>query len=140
MNHECDFWQIAIKRAGRKDLYKVLGVGPKASEEEIRKSYRKLALKWHPDRASSKSEEERALAEKNFKELAEAYEVLSDKEKRRRYDDGVDVQDIDNPNAGPRGDGGGMGGMGGIDPDIIFQMFMRQGMRGGGGGPGMQFR
>ncbi len=64
------------------DYYSVLGIERNASLEEIKKTYRKIALKWHPDRNPDKKEE----AEARFKEAAEAYEVLSDPEKRARYD------------------------------------------------------
>ena len=64
-----------------KDYYKILGVGKTATDEEIKKAYRKLALKYHPDKNPNNPE-----AEKKFKEAAEAYEVLSDKEKRKLYD------------------------------------------------------
>jgi len=68
-----------------KDYYKTLGVDKKASSDEIKKAYRKLALKWHPDRnVGSKSDQ----AEKKFKEINQAYEVLSDPQKRKRYDAG----------------------------------------------------
>lgn len=127
--------KVAIKNLGKKDLYKSLGVMRDATEDDIKKAYKKLALKYHPDRNSNKSEAEKELANTKFKEIGEAYEILSDPEKKQRYDQGVDVEDIDNPHAGPRG--GGMGGMGGIDPNMIFQMFMQQqgggGRRGGGG-------
>lgn len=65
------------------DYYAVLGVARDASAEDIKKSYRKLALKWHPDRHP---EDKRADAEAQFKRIAEAYEVLSDPDKRSRYD------------------------------------------------------
>lgn len=65
-----------------KDYYKVLGVERNASEEDMKKAYRKLALKWHPDR----NPENKAKAEEKFKEIAEAYEVLSDPQKRQIYD------------------------------------------------------
>jgi curved DNA-binding protein len=65
------------------DYYKVLGVERTASPEEIKKAYRALALKWHPDRHPEKKREE---AEREFKRVGEAYEVLSDPEKRARYD------------------------------------------------------
>ncbi|KAM9343494.1 dnaJ homolog subfamily B member 2 isoform 1-T2 [Pholidichthys leucotaenia] len=64
------------------DYYRVLGVTKTASQDDIKKAYRKLALKWHPDKNPDNKEE----AEKKFKELAEAYEVLSDKSKRDAYD------------------------------------------------------
>ncbi|XP_034550629.1 dnaJ homolog subfamily B member 2 isoform X2 [Notolabrus celidotus] len=64
------------------DYYSVLGVIKTASQDDIKKAYRKLALKWHPDKNPDNKEE----AEKKFKEVAEAYEVLSDKSKRDEYD------------------------------------------------------
>lgn len=63
-----------------KDYYKILGLAKGAAEEDIKKAYRKLALKYHPDKNKS------AGAEEKFKEIAEAYEVLSDKKKRDIYD------------------------------------------------------
>lgn len=67
--------------SGKRDYYDILGVGPTASEEEIKRSYRRLALKYHPDRNPGDRQ-----AEDRFKEAAEAYEVLRDPEKRRLYD------------------------------------------------------
>jgi molecular chaperone DnaJ len=65
----------------RKDYYKILGVNKDASQEEIRKAYKKLALKYHPDKNPGDKK-----AEEKFKEAAEAYEVLGNKEKREEYD------------------------------------------------------
>jgi DnaJ family protein B protein 4 len=65
-----------------KDYYAILGVNKDVNEEDLKKAYRKGALKWHPDR----NLEKKAEAEKKFKELAEAYEVLSDENKRAVYD------------------------------------------------------
>lgn len=70
----------------KKDYYKILGVSKNATDEEIKKAYRKLAVQYHPDRQQDKSKEERTAAEEKFKEIAEAYEVLSDKTKRAEYD------------------------------------------------------
>ena len=64
-----------------KDYYSILGVGKTASAEEIKKKFRKLALKYHPDRNPGDT-----VAEEKFKEISEAYEVLSDTEKRQKYD------------------------------------------------------
>lgn len=64
------------------DLYKVLGVSSDSSEEELKKAYRKLAIKWHPDKNSNNKEE----AEKKFKEISHAYSILGDKKQREEYD------------------------------------------------------
>ncbi len=69
-----------------KDYYKILGVDKNATDEQIKKAYRKAAVKWHPDRWTDKSESERKNAEEKFKEAAEANEVLSDPDKRAKYD------------------------------------------------------
>jgi len=82
--------KVALKRAGRKDFYAILGVAQNADEDEIKKAYKKAALKYHPDRHSSSTEEEKLEAEKKFKEVGEAYECLMDAEKKERYDSGVD--------------------------------------------------
>ena len=66
----------------QKDYYEVLGVKKDATSDEIRKAYKKLAIKWHPDKNPDNKEE----AEKRFKEISEAYSVLSDAEKKKEYD------------------------------------------------------
>ena len=93
----------------KRDYYEVLGVAKNADAAEIKKAYRKLALKYHPDRNPGDKE-----AEEKFKEAAEAYDVLSNEEKRRRYDQ-----------FGHAGVGGGAGGFGGggISMDDIFAHF-----------------
>lgn len=69
---------LSIKPPG-KDFYKILGVAPESNEDEIKKAYRKMALKFHPDKNSD------ADAEDKFKEIAEAYEILTDPKKRSIY-------------------------------------------------------
>ena len=91
----------------KRDFYEILGVSKSANESEIKKAYRKLALKYHPD----KNPDDKASEEK-FKEAAEAYEVLSDSDKRARYD-----------RFGHAGMGGASGGRGGMDMDDIFSQF-----------------
>src|SRR5205814_10395046 len=90
-----------------KDYYKSLGVGRTASEEEIRKAFRKLARQYHPDVAKDKK-----ASEAKFKEINEAYEVLGDAEKRKQYDElGADWQSGGMPRGGrfrTRGGGGGV--------------------------------
>lgn len=81
--------EAALKQSKQKNYYKILGVSRKAKQKEIKKAYREKALLWHPDKHTG--EEEKAAAEREFQEVAEAYEVLSDPEKRERYDRGEDV-------------------------------------------------
>ena len=107
----------------KRDYYEVLGVSKNASEDELKKAYRKLALKYHPDRNPGDKE-----AEEKFKEAAEAYSVLSDKDKRARYDQFGEAG---------LGDNGGFGGAG-MNMDDIFSMFgdLFGGHGGGFGGLG----
>lgn len=115
--------------SGKRDYYDVLGVERNADEKEIKKAYRKIALKYHPDKNPDD-----ATAEEKFKEAAEAYEVLSNPDKRARYDrfghQGV--------GGASQGQGGGFGGM---NMDDIFDQFgdifgsaFGGSRRGGGGG------
>ena len=99
------FFCIFEPNMERKDYYAILGVGKDASEEEIKKKYRSEAMKWHPDRWATGTAEEKKAAEEKFKDLSEAYEVLSDPQKRAEYD---------NPNSGFQFQGG-------IDPMDIFR-------------------
>ena len=75
---------ILIKSNDSDDYYKILGIKKNATETEIKKAYRKLALKWHPDKNPNNREE----AEEKFKKINEAYSILSDKNKRNEYDKG----------------------------------------------------
>src|SRR3954470_19277568 len=96
------------------DPYKVLGVDKKASEESIKKAYRKLARRYHPDtNAGDKSAEER------FKEVQQAYDVLSDPEKRKQYDSGGGIFGFDPGSFRNAGGGGGFGGIGDILSDLF---------------------
>src|SRR5918996_1989779 len=103
-----------------RDPYRTLGVDRKASDEEIKKAYRKLARQYHPDRnAGDKAAEER------FKEVQEAYSILSDPDKRKAYDAGGMFGGAGGFD--PRSFRGGFGGVG----DILSDLF-----GGGRGGPG----
>ena len=94
----------------KRDYYDILGVGKSATEKELKKAYRKLAIQYHPD----KNPDDKA-AEGKFKEAAEAYEVLNDANKRARYDQ--------YGHAGIEGSGFGSGGSGGMNMDDIFSQF-----------------
>ncbi|KAI9479834.1 Molecular chaperone (DnaJ super) [Coemansia sp. RSA 989] len=147
-----------------KDYYSILGVGKGAKEEELKKAYRKLALKWHPDRNKGDKE----TAEKKFKDISEAYEVLSDKQKRQIYDQYGEegLKGGVPPGAGGAGGfpgggfpggggttftftsggpGGGFGGFNPSNPEDIFEQLFGGGlgglssMGGGGRGHGAQF-
>ncbi|CAG5103839.1 Similar to Dnajc7: DnaJ homolog subfamily C member 7 (Mus musculus) [Cotesia congregata] len=85
----------ALKRSKKKDYYKILGVERTASTEDIKKAYRKRALVHHPDRHSNASEPEKKEQEKKFKEIGEAYTILSDPKKRSRYDRGGDIDEME---------------------------------------------
>jgi DnaJ family protein C protein 3 len=121
--------EAALKQSKLKDYYKILGVSRKATPKEIKKAYREQALQWHPDKHSG--EEDKEKAEKQFQLVAEAYEILSDEEKRAAYDRGEDVTGNPQQNGGS----GGFNPFGGGNP---FHHF-RQGGQGGGGGGGHTF-
>ena len=115
-----------LKISKRKDYYKILELKDKnINDYELKKAYKKAAMKWHPDRHSSSTDLQKvAEAEEKFKEVGEAFALLSDPEKKARYDDGEDIEDIMN----------GHGGMGhGVDISELFNMFGRGGGGGGGG-------
>eukprot|EP00756_Hemistasia_phaeocysticola_P016332 Hpha_TRINITY_DN15469_c4_g13::TRINITY_DN15469_c4_g13_i1::g.174595::m.174595/K09527/DNAJC7; DnaJ homolog subfamily C member 7 len=114
-----------VKLAKRKNFYKILNVNRDAGDSEIKKAYRKAAMEWHPDKWQSAEEADREKAEAKFKEIGEAFAVLSDPQKRRRYDMGVLDGDTDCGGGGchsemdPFSMFGGMGGMGhGMHPGM----------------------
>ena len=99
--------------AQKRDYYEVLGVDKNATADDLKKAYRKLAIQYHPDKQQGKSDAEKKAAEEKFKEAAEAYNVLSDPDKRARYDQfGF---------AGEQMGGGGYGG--GMSMDDILRQF-----------------
>ncbi len=112
--------------AEKRDYYEVLEVSKNATADEIKKAYRKKAIKYHPDKWTDKSEQEQKDAEEKFKEAAEAYSVLSDSNKRARYDQ-----------FGHAGMSGGAGGFGGgfadFDLNDIFSSVFGHGFSGFGG-------
>ena len=102
--------------SNKKDYYEILGVPKDASDEVIRKAYKKLAIKWHPD----KHVDDKKEAEEKFKEISEAYSVLSDPKKKREYDTGgIDFE--------------GFGGFDDFDPFSMFDSFFGHGRHGGFG-------
>ena len=119
----------------KKEFYDLLGINRDASDDDIKKAYRKMAMKYHPDRNPDSKD-----AEEKFKEIKEAYEVLSDSQKRATYDQyghaGLEQ------NAGGFGGGGaGFGGFGDAFSDIFGDIFGgRAGTAGGNGGWGNVYR
>ena len=106
-------------------LYDTLGINRNASDEEIKRAYRKLAMKYHPDRIKNKSPEEKSVAEEKFKEISSANDILSDKKKRSLYDQ-FGIEGIES--SGMAG-GMGMGGMP-FGPNIFESMFSNMGRSG----------
>eukprot|EP00276_Gloeochaete_wittrockiana_P009665 CAMPEP_0184644874 /NCGR_PEP_ID=MMETSP0308-20130426/1486_1 /TAXON_ID=38269 /ORGANISM="Gloeochaete witrockiana, Strain SAG 46.84" /LENGTH=224 /DNA_ID=CAMNT_0027073603 /DNA_START=170 /DNA_END=845 /DNA_ORIENTATION=+ len=142
----------------KKDYYEILGVDKKASDRDIKRAYHRLSLKWHPDKV--KGEKQKKAAEKKFMEIATAYEVLSDSDKRQKYDIGGEEAVNGQPNPFHQQQSGGFGdgqhqnirfhqqsGGGGFGAQSDFSDFIRGafggfggGFGGGGGGfPGFSF-
>jgi DnaJ homolog subfamily C member 3 len=120
--------QIALKQSKEKNYYKTLGVARTATAKEIKKAYRELALKWHPDKNTGDSKEE---AEKMFQEISEAYEVLSSDDLKGKYDRGEPVFE---------NQGGGGGQQRQQHAHHFFNQQFHQQQGGGGGGQRMHFR
>lgn len=118
--------KLALKKSKRKDYYKILGINRNATDDEIKKAYRKRALVHHPDRHASSTDEEKKEQEKKFKEVGEAYAILSDAQKKGRYDNG---QDLDDEYGG-----------GDVDPNQMFSRFFQFGGGAGGGGQSFNFQ
>lgn len=112
--------QVALKQSKEKNYYKILGLARSASKKEIKKGYRELALKWHPDKNADNLDE----AEKMFQDIAEAYEVLSDDELKGKYDRGEEVFE----------------NQGGGRPQGNAHQFFQQHFQQGGGGQRVHFR
>ncbi|XP_011207896.1 dnaJ homolog subfamily C member 7 isoform X2 [Bactrocera dorsalis] len=112
--------KLALKKSKRKDYYKILGISRNATEDEIKKAYRKKALIHHPDRHANSSAEERKEEELKFKEIGEAYAILSDQRKKVRYDSGQDIEEQEQD----------------FDPNQMFRHFFQFSS---GTGPGASF-
>eukprot|EP01119_Soliformovum_irregulare_P011632 TRINITY_DN2938_c0_g1_i4.p1 TRINITY_DN2938_c0_g1~~TRINITY_DN2938_c0_g1_i4.p1 ORF type:complete len:484 (-),score=130.44 TRINITY_DN2938_c0_g1_i4:13-1464(-) len=136
--------KLEKKKSLRKDYYKILDIPKDADEYQIKKAYKKGALKWHPDK-NNETPEAHEKADQMFKDIGEAYTVLSDPTKKRRYDSGDDLEDMESGHgmssadfssmfshvfSGGGGMGGGFGGGFGGMPGG-----MPRGRRGGGGFP-----
>lgn len=113
--------KFALKKSKRKDYYKILGVNKNSSEDEIKKAYRKKALVHHPDRHANSTPEQRKVEELKFKEIGEAYAILSDPRKKMRYDSGHDMDEPEQE----------------FDPNQMFRQFFQ--FSSGGGGPSFGF-
>ena len=115
--------------AEKRDYYEVLGVNKNSTPDEIKSAYRKAALTWHPDKWVNGTDAEKKTAEENFKEASEAYSVLSDENKKARYDRygfaGMD--------GGTASGGSGFGGFGDFDLNDILNNVFGRGFDFGGG-------
>ena len=111
----------------KRDYYEVLGVNKNSTPDEIKSAYRKAALKWHPDKWVNGTDAEKKTAEENFKEASEAYSVLSDANKKARYDQ-FGFAGMDGGSAG-----GGFDGFADFDLNDILNSVFGRGFDFGGG-------
>ena len=114
--------------ARNRDYYQILGINRNATAEEIKKAYRKMALKYHPDR-NCESEQTKKIAQRKFQDVSDAYSVLSDPKKKEMFDQGVDPLNPETAaGCGPEGPAGAAGPrmnvhFSGSDPNEVFKMF-----------------
>ena len=111
--------QRLLKKASRPDLYKIVSpdLDESADEAALKKAYKKAALRWHPDRFAAKGEAEQTKAAEEFKRINDAYEFLTDPQRRRLWDDGYDREEVEQQlemQKQRQQHGGGMGGFGGF--------------------------
>ncbi|ESL06680.1 DNA-J protein [Trypanosoma rangeli SC58] len=125
--------KASAKRAKRKDYYKILDLPPNENDDaKIKRAYKKACLQWHPDKWGHASQEQKSHAEKMFKEVGEAFSILSDPQKKRMYDNGM----LDNAVEGA----GGSGSPGFVGQDeVLMHMFNRMFHTGGGVPMGFDF-
>jgi len=112
--------QKRLKESEKKDYYKILDVSRTASDRDIKKAYRKLAMEWHPDKWANGTPEEKAIADAKFRDINDAQSILTDPKKRAMFDNGEDMT------------GGGGGGEYDMH-DIFAHMGRSQGFPQGGG-------
>jgi DnaJ family protein C protein 7 len=117
--------KVRAKRAKKKDYYKILEIANNADDSTLKKAYRNKCLQWHPDKWAHSTDEEKTIAEAKFKEVGEAFSLLSDPRKRQMYDSGQIDSEADSQS-------GGMGG-GGASQEDMMRMFNM--MFQGGGDP-----
>ncbi|XP_076350616.1 dnaJ homolog subfamily C member 7-like isoform X3 [Tachypleus tridentatus] len=108
-----DHARLELLKSKRKNYYQILEVNKSAVYDDIKQAYYKQALLYHPDRHPDAKEDEQQEKEKKFKDISEAYSILSDPRKRSLYDKGLDITGINNF------------GIGGMDPSDLIQVFIR---------------
>lgn len=123
--------RLALKKSKRVDYYKLLELNQDANEYDLKRAYRKAALKYHPDKSTPENRDEN---EKKFKLCGEANTILADPAKRQKYDAGWTAEEIDQ--GMQQGEDGTFGHARGHGMDDVFAQMFAGGMFGGGGGGG----